>query len=202
MILCSNPLSETRHTLKCPRQNKLFSYPCSWKDLVCVPHYRTWRTLGCQKIKRLTESLHSLEVNGEVVLSPLLQQFLQQVVEPFRVVEAGVLGELLTVLIWHLEKKRIILKPRHSHPEHWMELYSPHTTNTCPESHTISLLPDRGKPGQCWAHWRAENPTWYGNLELSCNVWYSDSLSNLQLPGESSSILVLDTKCIGVLTHI
>ena len=70
-----------------------------------------------KKRKRLTKSLHSLEVNGEVVLSPLLQQFLQQVVEPFRVVKAGVLGELLTVFIWHLEKKRIILKPPHSHPD-------------------------------------------------------------------------------------
>ena len=70
----------------------------------------------------MTESLHSLEVNGEVVLSPLLQQFLQQVVEPFRVVEAGVLGELLTVLIWHLEKKRIILKPHHSLPE-WNHIH-------------------------------------------------------------------------------
>ena len=58
----------------------------------------------------IIESLHSLYLNGEVVLSSLLQQFLQQVIEPLRVVKTSVLGEQLNVFIWHLGKNLIILE--------------------------------------------------------------------------------------------
>ena len=174
MIFCSNPPPETRYTMKSITKETFFlthvQKRIQWCSLSTVTENR------CSQEKVIIESLHSLNLNGEVVLSPLLQQFLQQVVEPLRVVKTRVLGEQLNVLIWHLGRNLIILKTRHFLPGLNCTSYHQHFSWV---PHDLSVAGQR----QAW-------------LVLSTLARWK---SHLQLPGRSRSI---GRNCIGVLTHI
>ena len=68
-----------------------------------------WRSTITGKNDAMTKKFtrYLLYLDREVILSPLLQQLLQQVVESLCVVETRVLWEHLTLGIRHLDKSRI-----------------------------------------------------------------------------------------------
>ena len=143
-----------------PHHHDLLQHSSIWRWEILPWHKNLFLILthGCKRIgmvwrctitekKRwdvITFTRHLLYLNSKVILSPLLQQLLQQVVESLCIVKARVLWEHLTLGVRHLDKRQITRQHRDqlsrvtSYHQHLASF--PHVLSVAGQRHAWSVL--------------------------------------------------------------